>query len=64
MIEITVEDNDRKVFKNDYTSGKKHKNLHRIFNTEYKRYFFDNCIDLKYFEKNLTYYKNVIEKID
>ena len=33
-------------------------------NSEYKTYFFINCLDLKYFEKNLTYYKDIISNIN
>lgn len=36
--------------------------IHKIFNTEYELLFFHDCIALKNFDSEATFYKDFIEK--
>ena len=36
--------------------------IHTIFNTEYDVQFFENCIALKGFDSELTFYKDFLQK--
>jgi hypothetical protein len=57
-----VSEEEKEFFGKDFNSFTKHFMIHKILNTEYEILFFENCVSLKYFDNNLTFYKDFIEK--
>ncbi|CAL6096784.1 Hypothetical_protein [Hexamita inflata] len=67
LVEITISEDEKQQI-NEYMKDKtytqivKHQYIHRILNFTYQPQFFNNALDLQYFEQNNTFYKVFINK--